>query len=175
MRIRVDEIPAEGQDIEGSIEPSELQLDVPGYRLNEPFTFSGHAEKTVDDVYVEGSLRGAVSSECSRCLMNFKMPLDLDFKIMYVPDEERVGKKVDMIEPDSNLSLYKNDVIDLLREINELVLVSLPLKPICRSDCKGLCPQCGTDLNVSACGCEQSKGPSPFDKLKDLKSRLEKQ
>ena len=173
MRIRVDTIPAEGQHLDGTIEPSEIGLDVPGYRLNEPLIFSGHATKSLDDVYVEGSLRGAVSSECSRCLKNFDMPLDLEMKILYIPDKERPGEKGEMLESDSNLSLYEDDVVDLLREINDLVLVNLPLKPICRSDCKGFCPQCGADLNVSPCECEQDRGPSPFDKLKGLKAKLE--
>jgi len=173
MKIRVDKIPPEGREVKGRIEPSELKLDVPGYTLNTPLTFSGYATKSTDDVYVDGSLKGAVTAECSRCLVSFEMPLELDMKVMYVPDEERLDKSSDMIESDSNVSLYENDVIDFSREINDMVLVSLPLKPICQPDCKGLCPQCGADLNVSPCGCEQSKGPSPFDKLKDLKAKLE--
>jgi uncharacterized protein len=173
MKIRVDTIPEEGEHIEGGIEPSEINLDLPGYSLEEAVVFAGHAAKADDGVYVEGTIRGTVHPECSRCLTTFEMPLELDMNVVYVPEEERTGKQSETLDPDSNLSFYEGDSIDLLREIKDLILTSLPIKPICRPDCKGICPQCGADLNAAACKCEQHRGVSPFDKLKELRSRLE--
>lgn len=173
MKIHVDKIPEEGERIEGGIEPSEISLDLPGYSLDEPVVFAGHVAKTDEDVYVEGTVRGAVRPECSRCLATFTMPLELDMNLVYVPKREQTEEEGETLDPDSNLSYYEGDSIDLLQEIRDLVLTSLPIKPVCRPDCKGLCPQCGADLNTAACSCEQQRGPSPFDKLKELRSKLE--
>ncbi len=146
---------------------------MPGYRLVEPLAFVGQATRATDDIYLEGRLTGVVESECSRCLKSFSMPVDLVLEGVYVLQKERQGKESDVLELDSNLSYYDGESLDLLQETKDLLLVNLPIKPVCRPDCRGLCPQCGTDLNEDPCTCEQSKGPSPFDKLKDLKAKLE--
>lgn len=174
MKIRVDKILEEGEPIEGSVSPSEFNLDMPGYSLTELIQFSGRATKNGDDILVEGKLQGVVNSECSRCLKNFKMAINLDVNVVYVPEKERPGEGSDLIELDPNLSFYEGDTIDLLHEIKDLILVNLPIQPICHAGCKGLCPQCGADLNVSQCECEHEIAVSPFAKLQDLKSKLEK-
>ena len=173
MKIRVDRIPEEGRQIEGNIDPASVELDIPCYSLDEPLALKGRAARTGEDVYVEGTLTGSLNSECSRCLVNFRMPLDLDLNIVFAPQKEGMEEDNDALEQDENLSYYSGDSIDLVQEIKDLILVTLPIKPICRPDCKGLCPQCGADLNTNPCRCEQHKGPSPFDKLKELKGKLE--
>ncbi|UCD57328.1 MAG: DUF177 domain-containing protein [Candidatus Hydrogenedentota bacterium] len=175
MKVHVDEVPEGGQHIEGSIQPSDVKLELPGYSLTQPLTFAARARKTGDDVYMEGNLRGVVNSQCSRCLTSFNLPLDMDVNVIYVPEKERLGKEGNVLEPDSNLSFYEGDAIDLLREVKDLIHVNLPIKPICRPDCRGLCPRCGADLNVAPCECEQQTEGSLFEKLRELKSRLERE
>ncbi len=173
MKIRVDKIPEEGEPIEGSVSPSEVNLDMPGYSLTETIQFAGQVSKNGDDILVQGKLRGVVNSECSRCLKNFTMAIGLDMDVVYVPEKERRGKESDIIELDPNLAFYEGDTIELLHEIKDLVLVSLPIQPICDASCKGLCLHCGADLNVTQCECEHEVVGSPFAQLKDLKSKLE--
>jgi uncharacterized protein len=169
MRIRVESILEGGKSIEGTVEPSSIPLDEPCYRLAEPLTFTGRATRSGEDVYVEGTLAGSVEAQCSRCLENFALPLDVSLDVMFVPEQESEDAEEDMFESETHRAYYSGESIDLLEQLRDIILVNLPIKPICRSDCKGLCPQCGADLNREPCTCERSTGPSPFDKLKDLK------
>lgn len=177
MRIRVDNIPEGGRQIAEEIDPSAIELDVPGYGATEAFAFTGRATRLGEDVTLEGSLTGSVDSRCSRCLNDFRMPVDMSIDLVFVPRIEPARDDAEAVDVDidAGFSYYDGNSIDLLRELRELVLVNLPIKPVCREDCKGLCPRCGADLNDAPCRCAGEKGPSPFDKLKGLKAKLEKQ
>jgi uncharacterized protein len=172
MEIRVESIPDGGKALHEEIDPATIDLDEPYYSINEPLTFTGHATRNGDDIYVKGRVTGAVKSECGRCLESFAMQIDLPVDAVFVPQRENVEDDDEVFEPQSNLTYYEGDSVDLLREIKDIILVNLPIKPVCRTDCKGLCPQCGTDLNKGSCTCKNHKGPSPFDKLKELKTKL---
>lgn len=173
MRIRVDNIPEEGQRIEGTIDPSSIELDMPGYSFIEPLAFVGRATRSAEDIIVEGSLTGTMKSQCGRCLNGFKMPLDMTMQVVFAPQEEPEADGGGKIDIGENFSYYDGNDIDLSQEVKDLILVNLPISPVCREDCKGLCPQCGVDLNASPCKCGDDKGPSPFDKLKQLKQQIE--
>jgi len=173
MKLRIDTIPEGGRDLDAPVDPSDIQLDLPGYTLNEPVQFTGHATKTEDDVYVEGRLRGSVSTVCSRCLQDIQIPLDLEVSVLYVPKQELPDEGNGTVEPESNVAFYIGDTIDLLQELRDLLLVNLPIKAVCRPDCKGLCSSCGTNLNISECDCRRRSTGSPFDKLMDLKKRMQ--
>ncbi|MBI5115966.1 DUF177 domain-containing protein [Candidatus Poribacteria bacterium] len=173
MKIRVDKIPEEGQDIETKFEPSEVNLNFRGYNLREDIAFTGRATRSDDDVYVTGTLKGSITSECSRCLASFAMPVEMAMNVLCVPERDMATREEEMADqPAVDLSFYKEDVIDLLHETRELLIVNLPVKPVCSDECKGLCPQCGADLNVAPCACELDAISSPFEKLKDLKGKL---
>jgi uncharacterized protein len=101
------------------------------------------------------------------------MPVDLDMDIMFLPRSEREDDETEVVDVDESFSYYDGDTIDLLPEIKDMVIVSLPIKPLCRDDCKGLCTQCGADLNSGPCQCGGASAPSPFDTLKELKTKLE--
>jgi len=175
MRFRIDAIPEEGKHVEATISPADITIDMPGYSLNDPLVFSGRLTRSDQIVYVRGNLSGAVNAQCGRCLESFHMSLNLDMDIAFSPQREQLDQEVEIIEQDSNLAYYEADSIDLLPEIRDLFLVNLPIRPVCRSECKGLCSQCGADLNVNPCKCEQHLEASPFDKLKELKSKMEQQ
>ena len=173
MEIRVDSIPEEGVRIERKIDPSELEPDIPAHGLAEALSFIGRASRNGAGVVVKGNLAGSVRSQCSRCLGDFKAPVDMGVDTMFLPRSEREDDEAEIADDDENFSYYDGDSIDLLREIKDLIIVSLPIKSICSDDCKGLCPHCGADLNASPCQCGGESVPSPFDKLKALKAQLE--
>ena len=174
MRIRVDSIPEEGQRIEGKIDPSAMGLDMPGHRFTEALSFSGRAAISGENIILKGNLIGSVESRCGRCLNNFEMPIDITVDTIFAPQIEREDDETEVVDIDESFSYYDGDSIDLQQEAKELILVSLPIRPVCREDCLGLCPKCGVDLNVNPCGCGSESGPSSFDKLKELKAKLEK-
>lgn len=172
MRIRVESIFEGGKSISAEIDPATIELGEPGRSIEEPLLFEGRATRSIDEVYIQGKLKGMLSSECSRCLEIFTTPLDVAVDAVFMPQRGKGENEDGIFEPESNISYYDGESIDLLQEIKDTILVNLPIKSICRPDCRGLCPQCGADLNKGSCQCEQRRGPSPFDKLKELKSKL---
>ena len=173
MRIRADNIPGEGQRIEGTIDPSTVELGMPGISLIEPLAFVGRATRNAESIIVEGKLTGAMEFQCGRCLNSVNEPFDLVMRILFAPEEESAAGGEGAIDAGESFSYYGGGEIDLSREFKDLILVNLPISPVCSEDCKGMCPRCGEDLNKGPCKCGGDKAPSPFDKLKQLKPKLE--
>lgn len=123
---------------------------------------------------VQGTFSTHVRLACSRCLKEFEMRLAGDFELTYTKempgfmdalDEQEIELRVEEI----GLMYFKGEEINLQQGIQEQVLMAFPLQPLCDENCRGLCPQCGTDLNQGDCGCASGPGSSPFAALKNLK------
>jgi uncharacterized protein len=84
---------------------------------------------------------------------------------MDVLDEQEIELKVEEI----GLMYFKGEEINLHQGIQEQVVMAFPLQPLCDENCKGLCPQCGSDLNRGDCACARGSGSNPFAALKNLK------
>ena len=108
--------------------------------------FSGIARigRTVQGLLVQGDFKANTILECVRCLSEYKQNLRAVFKELYAFHER------DMTE--SELLLPENGFIDLEALIREYMLLEIPITPICKPECKGLCSVCGADLNVVDCG-----------------------
>jgi uncharacterized protein len=132
-----------------------------------------------EDVYLEGELEGSLELECARCLARYREPLREAFRLVLEPAGERTPA-----DPEGAAALAANGVclsdeletgwfrgseIDLGAFFMELVALSLPVKPLCREDCAGLCPHCGAELSREACGCPRSVSHSPFAVLASLR------
>jgi len=130
--------------IEGS-----LELGLPEDRTQRA-EISG--ELQVDNVasrfLVTGSLQAAGQAECGRCLTDFRLQWEVPVDIMVLRD---VGS--DEGADDSQVLHQRKGVVDLAEPLRESVILALPIKPICRESCRGICAQCGADLNEKTCGC----------------------
>jgi uncharacterized protein len=133
-----------------------------------------------EDLIFEGALEGVVEAECGRCLARYRHALRETFRLMLEPAGDRVPA-----EPESARALaaeglclgdeletgwYQGSEIDFDRFVAEFVALSLPVQPVCREDCAGLCPSCGVDRNTTACACSESKVDSPFAALAALRN-----
>jgi uncharacterized protein len=101
-------------------------------------------------VEVSGTISMDVEQNCSRCLEPVKQSLDIPFQEAFTQSSKAA-------EEDDNLLLVTEDKIELKPYIEETVLLELPYIPLCDEDCKGLCPVCGTNRNVTPCACKQEK------------------
>ena len=125
-----------------------------------------------DHIRVSGRVTTTLSLNCARCLSEFRMEIDSPFTIFYMRDAGLgQDKDVELTEEDLVTATYEGDEIDLSSEIAEQIILSLPIKPLCSHDCKGLCPACGSDLNESPCSCNQESISLKFAALKNLKVR----
>ena len=117
--------------------------------------------KTGVGVAARGSFRAVVDLPCSRCLERFALTLAESFDVQYLPSQTLDG------EDEAELSGAELDVVPLVEDridvgslLQENILLSLPVQPVCREACRGLCPRCGASLNVGPCGCPPER-PDP--------------
>jgi len=138
-----------------------------------------HAELTLrvsgQELFVEGNLAAKVAFTCCRCLAQFERDVEKQFSLSYQPD---ISKAVDEEEAELNygeleVGFYHGDEFDLSAVISEQIVLEIPMKPVCRGDCRGLCDQCGTDLNEGDCRCQRRTLDPRFAVLQDFKKRLE--
>jgi uncharacterized protein len=116
--------------------------------------------RTPQGLIVQADFSGDIALECVRCLNEFERRLDWEMTELYAFSEKSVS--------DSGLILPEDAHIDLQPLIREYALLEIPINPICKPDCKGLCPVCGEDLNQVDCGHKDINKESPFSALEDL-------
>ena len=104
-------------------------------------------------ILVTGRLKTTVKSICSRCLEEFDCTLTLDIEEEYFPSTD-----LPMPEEIEGFVIDESHVLDLSEAIRQHTLLALPMKPICREDCAGLCPNCGQNLNRGSCHCARETG-----------------
>jgi uncharacterized protein len=123
--------------------------------------FIGNAwfDRTQQGLLLQGEFKAASDLECVRCLDPFLQPLKWSVSEMYAFDKRNIT--------DSGLLVPENAQIDLEPLLREYALLEFPISPVCKSDCKGLCPVCGENLNKTDCGHNIEFHP-PFMALKDL-------
>jgi uncharacterized protein len=150
---RPDELPAESDfDV---VAPVTLAFDI--YKDKQQFRLVGRVQTTLE-------------LACSRCLEPFPLPVDAAFDLRYQPHAENTAgePEQEIEEDDLTTAFYQNDEIDLGQLMREQFYLALPMKPLCRDDCRGLCPICGTNLNRSPCECKRDWDDPRFAALKAL-------
>lgn len=154
--------------VEISLAPTEVGGSV--VHFLHPLRGTAEAWNTGDSILVELSLEGEVQLECDCCLTAFTEPIYVEaaeeFREGSLPAGVEPGEPVE--EEGRMFTYYQGDQIDLSEAIRQLALLELPLKAICSSECRGLCPTCGTNLNEGQCQCIDSSLDPRLAVLKDL-------
>jgi uncharacterized protein len=133
----------------------------------------GH-KQDVDDIRVVGTLDTAMEVGCARCLDPVRYPVNRSFDLLYRPlGVDRRAEEVSISEADTEIGYYQGEGLLLEDVLREQVLLASPVKLICREDCKGLCPHCGTNLNLATCNCQQESGDPRWAALSELKNKLQ--
>jgi len=120
-------------------------------------------------LYLEGSLRTEVEMDCSRCLEAARLPISAPFKYILTPAQAEQPEEQELSAEDMDFVYYQDDLIDLDPLITEQILLQIPMKVLCREDCRGLCPRCGINLNTGSCQCHEDRIDSRLAVLKKLK------
>jgi len=165
VKIRLRDLGEGRQDIR--IDLPAAQRELPGCG---PLRGELAVERTGDVVLVTGELRFSAELSCSRCLQPFSGTFRQELDLCYRPATAAAapGKERELSADDLAASEYHRGEIDLWPELREAVLLALPLKPLCREDCRGLCPACGADRNQGDCGCREDRGDHRWDRLREL-------
>jgi uncharacterized protein len=162
MKIIISEIPDEGLDLD-------LQETVQFDDSLSPVQAHLRVTKVGTEVVVNGSIETDVELQCSRCLKDFRSMLTIPFEAIYHPLEHLKGEDKHELKVDElDMGFYSQDELDLLDLIKEQIMLSLPMKPLCNELCKGICLQCGADLNTGTCSCSAKEIDPRLEPLKKL-------
>lgn len=129
------------------------------FYLKGPIQVTGKIFKTDEDIIFSGLLETVIQTECSRCLEDVVQDVNISFDEC-VFEEKKI--------PDHANSIVEDDSIDLEEFLKKLIILKLPMKFLCSNDCRGLCFQCGTNLNNSNCNCGKEDIDFRLIKLKEL-------
>jgi uncharacterized protein len=116
--------------------------------------------RTPQGLLFQMKMQADTQTECVRCLKDFLQNLSIDISELYAFSKRSVTE--------SNLILPEDGKIDLAPLLREYMLLEIPISPLCKDDCKGLCPICGEDLNLTTCNHEEGTSDERFAKLKSL-------
>jgi uncharacterized protein len=131
----------------------------PDLRVN-GLTGTVRATRTPQGILLQGEFKALICLECVRCLTDFQQSLMFNFTELYAFSQRYVT--------DSGLIMPETGIIDLTPVLREYILLEIPISPLCRPDCKGLCPICGNNLNESTCYHEDESRDPRFASLKSL-------
>jgi uncharacterized metal-binding protein YceD (DUF177 family) len=162
--------------LQGSFEPGILDFGSDGVRQVGFLDWTASAERAGLEIRITGSLKSTVEQMCSRCLeparYELVKPFDLYFRqrdeLMFDEDDE-----IELSEKDTRTAFFTGTQLAIGDILREQVLLGLPMKALCTIDCKGLCPNCGTNLNLNTCNCPGESFSPHLDTLLQLKKRLE--
>ena len=154
MRIDVRELELGPLKLSGEVALEELKIESSDVRVLGQILVRLVAEKHAQEVRVRGSFAAEAQLPCARCLEPVRIPLLVELDQFYRPHKDhRLVGEIELQEKDTEIAFYFGDFIEVSDIIREQILLGLPMKPVCRDDCQGLCPHCGKNRNLDACNC----------------------
>ena len=137
-----------------TFQPEEVGDSGDAYRIIAPIDLAFEIHKDKDLFRLVGSVVSELELPCSRCLEPLRLPVAAQFDLRYLPVAKAAAEAEREIDDDDlGTSYYTNDEIDLNELLREQFYLALPMKPLCQENCRGLCSQCGTNLNTDTCDC----------------------
>ena len=132
----------------------------------------GH-KKSVQDIQVSGELSTTLELLCARCLEPVVRDVSRPFDLLYRPLGTDAGhEELSVTQAEADIGYYTGDGLLLEDALREQVLLTVPIKTVCHEQCKGLCPQCGQNLNQGACACATPPAEPRWAALEELKNKL---
>jgi uncharacterized protein len=158
---------AQGRAVEtrGELKQDDPVLDGTEVRLQEPVAVQGRLQAIGDGrFYWQGTARTVVAGECRRCLTPVETALQLEIGALFTQDPDAQD------DPDSYPVAPDATEVDVTPAVREELVLAAPRYVVCRDDCKGICPQCGKDLNAGPCDCAPVTDArwQPLKALKDM-------
>ena len=158
MRLDLSLVRESETGISRRYEPGAFSGGDDDYRVADTVVLRATVHRDQDRFRLVGTVQTVLHLGCSRCLEPFALPVDAAFDLQYLPAATAVPGAVDdeteVADDDVSVTFYQDDQIDLGELVREQFYLALPMKPLCRPECKGICPQCGANRNLDACRCE---------------------
>ena len=155
----------------------ELEISAPDLELQDSyFNFPGslraslEVSRSINTYTVSGKISGLIQSECCRCLAEVDQMLEAPMRMLF-QRRQASEEELEAVAADEDMEIYDPGTreIDLKSQICDAVVLELPLRIFCSDTCRGLCPQCGQDLNKEACNCKAKAEDPRWAALKTVK------
>jgi uncharacterized protein len=169
MRIELENLERGGGAFAREYGAGDLEFDDQDLHLVEPVRVSGSIRRQHEVVELNGRLVTKVAVACGRCLKSVELPIEVDFAERFTPAVAWKNEELHELQAeDLDLAVFDGESIELDDLVKEEIMLAMPGHTLCREECKGLCPVCGTDLNETSCECGANQIDSRWEKLKDL-------
>jgi uncharacterized protein len=173
LKINVVTIPEEGLEISLSEDGKRFKECLQGEECTDfnlrKVDLACHVTKISSTIFVKGKLLVLLDISCSRCLEDVVLPVDSDFSYTLVPAKAETREDLELQAEELEISYYAGDFIDLTPIICEQIILQIPIKALCKEECKGLCPRCGINLNAAVCNCDAEFVDARMAVLKNFK------
>jgi len=177
MRLELTPIRQPETEFQKVFQPADLPGGDEEYRVTAPVDLRMVIHKDQDRFRLVGTVKTDLELQCSRCLEPFKLVVDREFDLRFLPagteepKSDTDDEEIEVEDDDVSLTFYRDEQIDLNELLREQFYLALPMKPLCKSDCKGICPQCGTNRNTAPCDCNPQWEDPRMAGLKTLLKR----
>lgn len=166
MRISVEELKLHPITVSKTYSTDALDYHTAEFRQLGNLRVQGVAELVGVEIRFRGHVETRVRASCDRCLSLVEMPVECDFDLTYRPMASIARNEEVKVSPDElEVGFYSGGGIELADVVAEQVNLFLPMKIVCRTECRGLCPTCGANRNLQKCQCSEAGHESPFARL----------
>ena len=182
MLIEIRELEARAVDFDEKLAPGVIDLGAEVLQSG-VLKASGRAQlvqehhgkhQLINDIRIVGDFSTKVEITCARCLEPVIQEVAKKFDLLYRPQGADAGKEeLSVTAAEAEVGYYRGEGLLLEDVLREQLLLALPLKAICRENCRGLCPHCGHNLNLEQCNCAEPMEDSRWSALKDLREKLQ--
>ena len=155
MLIDLSQLHGQPKHYERRFEPSAFDPQDEDYRVAAPVDLVLDVAKAGGNAYkATGRATTTLMLQCGRCLDDFELPFEATFELRYVPAVDAATEpEREISEDDLATSFYREGQLDVIELLREQFTLAMPMKPLCAQSCRGLCPECGANLNRTECGC----------------------
>lgn len=170
MIIDLTSVVARPKAIEVSFSPDEIDLEIDGTKLAGDARFQGELGRVDSKAHVRGTINTEVLVDCTRCLVPVAREFEISFDDIFVDPADEPAEVEIILDPEAlDESVAIDGKIDLAEVVREQIILALPDQVYCMDDCKGLCPECGSNRNLIDCRCIEDEIDPRWSALKDLR------
>jgi uncharacterized protein len=178
MNISIARISEAGIEVSWSTSAEDLEIPFDAELTDvRDIRFRGRIVRQGEDFVVRGVAAATLVLACARCLELTEVPVEARLEALFLPrgaeeSGEGAGAEVVIRPEDDLVMMHDGHTLDIGEVLRDSLLVQVPYKPLCRADCRGLCPTCGVNLNEEVCGCKQQTVDPRLRVLEKLKQSL---
>ncbi len=163
---KIRNVPGAVQKVSLLARPEPARYGYEDLTLAKDLAFVGQVENAGQGVFhVDGHYQTELLLQCGRCTESYTLPVSGDYSGQYVAEQDDQASKAD---EETELLGFSGDQINLAPALFAEIYLELPMQPLCKPDCRGLCPVCGVNLNTSSCSCSEDTIDPRWEKLKYL-------